>query len=124
MIYMTTTYTPKKRLGQKGEALATTYLQAKGYKLYQANVRIHHDEIDIIMYDETDKALVFVEVKTKAVFSTDFSPWLQITRRKKQALFRAARNWVYAHTYTGPYRIDVVCIANMNVIEHLVDVGE
>ena len=53
----------RKVLGEKGETLACTFLQGKGYKIIQRNYRSSYGEIDIIAWH--DRILVFIEVKTR-----------------------------------------------------------
>ncbi len=52
-----------KLTGNKGEELATRYLEKKGYKIQERNFRTRFGELDIICWD--GQTLVFVEVKTK-----------------------------------------------------------
>lgn len=111
-------------IGRQGEALAGQYLEKQGYQILHRNVSLGKDEIDLIAFDPANQSLVFVEVKARSTLSQDFRPELNIDRRKRRALFRAARHWVADHAYTGGYRIDVVCIAAGKVIDHLVEIAE
>lgn len=52
-----------KITGNRGEELASKYLEKKGYRLIERNFRTRFGEIDIVCYDK--ETLVFVEVKTK-----------------------------------------------------------
>lgn len=52
-----------KVTGNRGEELASNYLQKKGYKIEERNFRTRFGEIDIVCWD--GPILVFVEVKTK-----------------------------------------------------------
>lgn len=114
---LTTTFT----IGQHGEDTAKSYLQSQNYSIYQTNVQVKYDEIDIIAFDHTDGVLVFTEVKTRSKRSAIFNPMLNITSKKKQAMFRAARMWVAQNDYTGPYRIDVIGVVGNRVTEHLIE---
>lgn len=49
--------------GKEGEKIAADFLQKQGYKIIQLNYRCPIGEIDIVA--KHDKALVFVEVKTR-----------------------------------------------------------
>ena len=53
----------RRRIGERGEALALNYLTEKGYTLVERNYRTRHDEIDLVARDE--ETLVFVEVKLR-----------------------------------------------------------
>jgi putative endonuclease len=52
-----------KKTGNRGEELASEYLQKKGYRIEERNFRTRFGEIDIVCWD--GQTLVFVEVKTK-----------------------------------------------------------
>lgn len=112
----------KSHVGKHGEQIATRYLQQLGYKIYATNVRIGHDEIDIVCYSPNDRAIIFAEVKARSR-TTSYSPWLNITRKKRHALFRAARAWVQQHKYAAGYRIDVVCVVGSAVTEHIREIS-
>jgi Holliday junction resolvase-like predicted endonuclease len=109
--------------GVQGEQTAQYYLRDQGYSIYNTNVRLQYDEIDIIAYDHGDKVLVFCEVKTRSRASSFFNPMLNITNKKKQAMFRAARLWIAQAGYSGPYRLDVLCVIGSTVTEHLLELG-
>jgi putative endonuclease len=110
-----------QHIGATGEQIAQDYLHEQGYSVYKTNVRLQYDEIDIIAFDHTDNVLVFCEVKTRTRSSHFFNPMLNITAKKKRAMFRAARVWAQKHDYTGPYRLDVVCVIGSTVTEHIVE---
>ena len=52
-----------QHLGRIGESTVREYLEQKGYTFVAQNVRIGHDEIDLIMLD--GRVTVFVEVKLR-----------------------------------------------------------
>ena len=105
--------------GTQGEILAQAYLRERDYKIYDCNVRLGRDEIDIIAYDPTERTLVFVEVKTRTRYDPDFLPALSITSRKKRALRRAAWKWLQKQEYESPWRIDVVFVIGNKVFRHV-----
>ncbi len=53
----------KRDLGKKGEAIAASLLQSRGYEILARNFRSRFGEVDIVALDEG--TLVFVEVKTR-----------------------------------------------------------
>jgi putative endonuclease len=55
----------RKKLGDLGEKIAEKFLKAKGFKIIKKNYRYERAETDLIVIDETNKLLVFVEVKTR-----------------------------------------------------------
>lgn len=110
--------------GTQGEHIATEYLQSHGYRIITTNARVHpHDEIDIIARDPRDNSIVFCEVKTRTLLNDDYRPELNITSTKRKRMARAARGWVARNGWEGGYRMDVICIANGEVIEHYEEIA-
>ena len=107
------------QIGKHGEALAVAYLREHEYKIYDRNVRLGRDEIDIVAYDRKRRMLVFIEVKTRARFDPDFLPLLALTPRKKRAIKRAAWKWMHAKTYDAPWRIDIILVIGSKVYRHI-----
>ncbi len=77
----------KKVLGQKGELIAASFLQRKGYTILWRNFFCRGGEIDIVAYEK--KRVVIVEVKTR---SSDAYGWGEeaVTHTKRRTLYRAA----------------------------------
>lgn len=95
------------------------HLRRKGIPVLARNMRVgRHDEIDIIAYDPVDRVIVFAEVKTRTVRSSDFRPELNLTHTKKARMIRAARAWTDVHCWDRGYRLDLLCIAGGEVIAH------
>lgn len=108
----------RRILGAEGEAFATQFLAANGYRIVMANFTVPvgrnskgvqvTGEIDIIALD--GDTLCFVEVKTRR--SADFTPIeTSVDRRKQRQITRTAR--VYRrifNVYDMPHRYDVVTI--------------
>ncbi len=105
--------------GANGERLAEAFLRDHDYKIYDCNVRMGRDEIDIIAYDQQERTLVFVEVKTRSTYDPDFLPILSMTRRKKKAMRRAAWKWMHAQGYDAPWRMDGIFIIGQKVFRHI-----
>lgn len=117
-------HTESQQLGFLGETTAVQYLQEKGYTVMLRNVRLGHEEIDIIAHDPRDDVLVFVEVKTRTQPSRPgFHPEWTAGRSKRMALRRAMRRWVADHDYHGGYRIDLVCVEAGQVTHHFIEIG-
>ena len=110
--------------GTAGEHIATFYLKSIGYKIYDRNVRIGRDEIDIIAYDPTDNVLVFAEVKSRTKSHVDYPSSLNMTSQKKQKLFRSARGWIAKHDFQRGYRIDAILIEKGSVKQHIRELSE
>jgi putative endonuclease len=99
-----------KALGQWGEKQARIFLEKKGFACVECNFKCLSGEIDLIM-TQSDKTLVFVEVKTRASESYD-SAESAITFAKKQRMTRAARYYMGIHDLTHrPLRFDVITIS-------------
>lgn len=101
-----------------GEAVALEYIRLLGYKLYAQNVRLGHNEIDIIAFDPENRILVFIEVKSLKKSFGDYSPLANFTHFKKKKLFRAVRKWVAKNEYEEGYRVDLICVVGGKVSEH------
>jgi len=114
---------PHLLLGKAGENIAVNYLKKNGYSIYKQNVRLGHDEIDIIAYDNMEKLLVFVEVKTRKKNWGGYSPLMNLTRGKKKKMIRAKNKWISENEYDEGSRVDVICVAGESVINHYKGIG-
>ena len=96
-------------LGRWGEKRCEKFLKRKGLKNLARNFSCKTGEIDLIMVD-SDRTIVFVEVKTRA--DESFSPSeAAITSTKKTRMLRAARYFLSIHNIENrPFRFDVVTI--------------
>ncbi len=95
------------KTGKLGEAIAKEYLERKGYKMFEQNYKTKYAEIDLVA--EKAGQIVFVEVRTKT--NEEFgTPEETIGYKKKQKLMRNAQAYVARKKYSGPYRIDAICI--------------
>src|SRR3990167_2719009 len=97
-----------KKTGNRGEELASEYLQKKGYKIEERNFRTRFGELDIICRD--GEILVFVEVKTK--IGHDFGePEEMVNRGKLFQVKRMAELYLLQSIFKeSPCRVDVVAI--------------
>ncbi|MDP6575024.1 MAG: YraN family protein [Candidatus Peribacteraceae bacterium] len=114
---------PHLKLGKIGEEIAVAYLKKNGYSVYKRNVRLGHDEIDIIAYETQEKLLVFVEVKTRKKKWNSYSPLVNLTRAKKKKMIRAKNKWISEHEYDEGCRIDVICVVGGEVVNHFKNIG-
>lgn len=95
----------KRTKGARGEELALRYLQKKGYRLLERNLRVGRDELDLVMRDGA--YIVFVEVKART--STAFGlPCEAVGARKQAHMARAAAAYLQALGEDLPARFDVV----------------
>jgi putative endonuclease len=80
-----------KTLGERGEKLAATWLQHRGFRIVESNYRSRLGEIDLVCRD--GRELVFVEVKTKS--SAAFSdPVQSVTNTKQHKVRRLAEEYM------------------------------
>ena len=93
--------------GKLGEEIAKDYLEKNGYKIIERNFKTKYAEIDLITKHKNE--LVFVEVRTKRgdLFGT---PEESLDKRKLRKLWLNAQGYVNQARWTGPYRVDAVCI--------------
>jgi len=80
-----------RALGRRGEADAARYLRQRGYVILERNYRTRLGEVDLVAFK--DGAIAFVEVKARTESSQD-EALEAVTRRKRQRLIRAARDYV------------------------------
>jgi putative endonuclease len=99
----------RKLLGRWGERRCEKFLKRKGLKTLTRNFSCKTGEIDLIMVD-TDRTIVFVEVKTRA--DESFEPTESVVNAtKKNKYARIARFFLSTHDiYDRPFRFDVVTI--------------
>ena len=99
------------RRGRRFEALAEAFLHERGWRVLERNVRFLRKEIDLVV--EKDGIVAFVEVKGRngPAFG---HPLDAITRRKRQAIFVAARGWIARSDFRArSYRFDSVSVGLM-----------
>ncbi|MBA7535350.1 hypothetical protein ES705_27603 [subsurface metagenome] len=94
-------------IGKRGELLAASYIQGKGYEIVESNWRYKHKEVDIIAYDGDE--LVIVEVKLR---STDYfgEPSEAVTKKKQGFLIEAAEAYLYTIENAPEVRFDIISI--------------
>ena len=101
--------TSRQRVGRIGEdAVATRYAEM-GFTVVARNLRVSHNEIDLILQNETH--LVFVEVKTRHASPesrTRFGrPAAAIDKDKRARMRKAAEDYLREHPTSLQPRIDV-----------------
>ena len=107
----------RSRFGSAGEALAAEYLERKGYRVLERNVRMPVGELDLVCLAPRQprfwrkRELVFVEVKARSSSAFGY-PEEAVTRAKQRHLVRAAQSYIAAHRALrgSSYRIDVIAM--------------
>ncbi len=89
----------------RGERWAEAYYCQQGAQVLARNWRWGRDEIDLVMLEEN--ILVFVEVKTRTV-AQGGEAYGAVNRRKKTALRRAVRGWLWEIGGRTHFRFDIV----------------
>lgn len=110
-------------LGRKGEDLAASALDRKGFRILARNYRRPFGEIDIIARD--GNCVAFVEVKTRRAAGV-YTPAEAVTRRKQVQIARVAQEYLAANRLLDtPSRFDVVTVVieadGSHRIEHFAD---
>ena len=103
------TKTHRQRIGRIGEdAVAKRYAEM-GFSVVARNLHLSHNEIDLILQNETH--LVFVEVKTRHTAPstpTRFGrPATAINKEKRARMRKAAEDYLRAHPTELQPRLDV-----------------
>lgn len=93
-----------KQIGDLGEEIAREYLEAKGYRILDTNLKLFCGEIDILA--EYRKTIVLVEVKT--VRGAGFGLAQDLVRYKKQQKLRNLARALEQKYPNRTLRIDVV----------------
>lgn len=101
-----------KHIGDRGEDIAVSYLEARGYRIMDRNYRFERNEVDVVCFqpDPEDEGgeIVFVEVKTRSSLSHG-APDAAVTEEKKSNVLAASQAWLYERQLEGaPARFDVV----------------
>ena len=76
-----------RTFGKQGESEAVRFLQGRGYRIVDRNVRLLRGEIDLVAYD--GNVLVFIEVKARRNTRFGGAPW-SVDARKQARLSRLA----------------------------------
>src|SRR5437764_12790457 len=99
-------------LGEEGEALAESWLSARGWEILERRFRNGHRDIDLVIArDEPNgRTVAFVEVKARA--SDQYGgPLAAVGWQKQRELCRSARVWISRFQRAGDnYRFDVIGI--------------
>jgi putative endonuclease len=80
--------------GARGEAIAVTWLEARGWRVLGRNVRYRCGELDVVAWDGAQ--VVFVEVRSRR--DRRVIPAAQsVTWGKQRRVLRAALRWLQQH---------------------------
>ncbi len=94
------------RLGRRFEDAAAAWLEARGWRVLERNVRFRRKEIDLVV--RRGRLVAFVEVKGRRSLRYG-SPAEAVTWRKRREIEGVARWWTGRYSDPGlVYRFDVV----------------
>ncbi len=106
-------------VGNKGEELATAFLERSGLKIIERNFRCKSGEIDIVARD--GNTLVFIEVKSRKTLSYGV-PQLAVTPFKQRQISKAALTWLGRNRlHDTPARFDVIAILLEGSYQHRIE---
>lgn len=103
----------RAKLARKGERIAERYLRDDGYRLIGRNVHAAVGEIDLVMLDPDGRAIVFVEVKARAIAgdAPGPPPEASVTAHKKAKLVACVRALATREQWLDRrLRIDVIAV--------------
>ncbi len=98
---------PKKRLGDRAEALAVAYLQMAGMIILKQNYRVGRQEVDILARDGA--CLVFVEVRLRRGARCGRAAE-SLTPRKRRAMREGLRLALRELNWRGEFRLDLLAL--------------
>lgn len=106
----------KNLTGIRGEEIACSFLEKRGYVIVERNFICRWGELDIIAI--FDHILVFVEVKTR---KTELygNPEASIGYFKKRALLRASNYYLLLNRIDQPIRFDVITVSVTDGVAHV-----
>ncbi len=108
-----------KKIGDKGEELATEFLINEGYKILERQYRYKKAEIDIIAED--GEVLIFVEVKTRKNSNYGY-PEESVGDLKMEKMWEGAEEYLEKVQWQKRIRFDVISIIMQPFeIEHFQD---
>lgn len=102
----------RQRLGDAGEDLAVTYLQARGYLIVTRNWRLASGELrgELDVVAALDGTLVFVEVKTRRGEAYG-GPLLAVSASKQAKVRALAAAFLRSTSWRAPLvRFDVIAV--------------
>jgi putative endonuclease len=95
--------------GRLGEELAAAHFERLGYRVLARNHHTRFGELDLVLADEGDQTIVFVEVKTRRLGSGE--PWDSLHADKQLQVRKMAAAWlneVKDRPFAAELRFDAV----------------
>jgi putative endonuclease len=100
-------------LGQYGELLVAQWLQQQHWSILAQGWSSRWGELDIVAFRKSDRAVAFVEVKTRSSGNWDADGLLAITPSKQIKLWKTAQLFLAQHPALAesPCRFDVALVS-------------
>lgn len=117
----------KQLIGKCGENLVCKYFEKNNYKILERNFKCNQGEIDIIVFDNENRELVFCEVKTRTSFNYGF-PSEAVNKIKQKHMINSSKYYLYRNGLNDVFvRFDVIEVVinkgkNMYKLNHLKNV--
>lgn len=98
---------PGFRRGRAAERVAARALRRRGYRIVERNIRLGHDEIDLVAVHDEHVVIVEVRYRSRGLgFAAE-----SVNARKRDAIRRAAAAYRRQERLTGvPMRVDLVFV--------------
>ena len=108
-----------KEIGKLGEKLVEQWLKNQNYEILQQNWRCRWGEIDLVILDPQDKAIAFVEVKTRSQNNWDANGLFAVDSSKQQKIIQTASLFLakYPQLAELPCRFDVALVSYQTLDE-------
>ena len=102
-----------KEIGKLGEKLVEQWLKNQNYEILQQNWRCRWGEIDLVILNPQDKAIAFVEVKTRSQNNWDANGLFAVDSSKQQKIIQTASLFLAQHPQLAelPCRFDVALVS-------------
>jgi putative endonuclease len=102
----------QRQMGGLGERLAVQYLKERGYEVLERNWQCPFGEADIIARDPSDKAIVFVEVKTRFKGRDDarMMPEVAVNKQKQKRYSNISTFYFKSHPEMKASRFDIIAV--------------
>jgi putative endonuclease len=100
-------------LGQYGELLVAQWLQQQHWSILAQGWSSRWGELDVVAFRKSDRAVAFVEVKTRSSGNWDADGLLAITPSKQTKLWKTAQLFLAQHPALAesPCRFDVALVS-------------